>query len=83
MVVSHKYPITLARRSSSFASLAAPAKCGNKIAMGADVTAGAFRLAAVRSPFYSVADGVLTMRDENGTPTGKNCGLGPSTTTAS
>ena len=26
--------------------------------------------------FYSVADGVLTMRDENGTPTGKNCRLG-------
>jgi hypothetical protein len=24
-----------------------------------------------------VADGVLTMRDENGTPTGKNCRLGP------
>jgi len=23
-----------------------------------------------------VADGVLTMRDENGTPTGKNCRLG-------
>jgi hypothetical protein len=49
VVVNHKYPITFARRSSSFASLAAPAKCGNKIAMGADVTAGAFRLGAVRS----------------------------------
>jgi hypothetical protein len=27
--------------------------------------------------FHSVADGVLTMRDENGTPMGKNCRLGP------
>jgi hypothetical protein len=27
--------------------------------------------------FYSVADGVLTMHDEKGTPTGKSCRLNP------
>jgi hypothetical protein len=34
-------------------------------------------LGRCEAAFYSVADGVLTMRDENGTPTGKNCRLAP------
>ena len=33
-------------------------------------------LGRCEAAFYSVADGVLTMRDENGTPMGKNCRLG-------
>jgi hypothetical protein len=34
-------------------------------------------LGRCEAAFHSVADDVLTMRDENGTPTGKNCRLGP------
>ena len=33
-------------------------------------------LVRCEASFHSVADGVLTMRDENGTPMGKNCRLG-------
>ena len=34
-------------------------------------------LGQCEAAFYSMADGVLTMRDENGTPTGKSCRLAP------
>ena len=34
-------------------------------------------LGQCEAAFYSVADGVLTMHDEKGTPTGKSCRLGP------
>jgi len=34
-------------------------------------------LGRCEAAFHSVADGVLTMRNENGTPMGKNCRLGP------
>jgi hypothetical protein len=34
-------------------------------------------LGRCEAAFHSVADDVLTIRDENGTPTGKNCRLGP------
>jgi len=34
-------------------------------------------LGAVEAAFYSVSNGVLTMRDEKGAPTGKQCRLGP------
>jgi hypothetical protein len=34
-------------------------------------------LGRCEAAFYSVTNGLLTMRDENGTPTGKSCGLGP------
>jgi hypothetical protein len=84
MIVSHKYPITFARRSSSLCqSRRASQNAEIKSLWVQTSPQGRSDLGRCEAAFHSVADGVLTMRDENGTQRTRIAGLARATTTAS